>query len=297
MFTIMGAKSHIGFSLTQKILSAGKPVRILLRNHSNAKSLIQKGAELRSGNFMDQDYMRNAFADTRIVFVMIPINFFLPEFSQYLKKQVDIITNSIAANSVKFVVSLSSLGVQSNQRDGAISGFHYLEQQLDAMPDIHVLHLRPGYFMENFYAQVPIIRQYGIMAAPLRGDRPFSMIASMDVANYAARRMLILDFRDKHYQYLLGPKDRTMHEVVHVIGHAIGEPDLSFHQLPEETFVKAIVRAGISREKALKMDYYFKLMNRDALMHGIIRTRQNSTPTTLEQFSSKFAQLFFHSKG
>ncbi len=296
MFTIMGAKSHIGFSLTQKILSAGKPVRILLRNHSNVKSLIQKGAELRAGNFMDQDYMRNAFADTRIVFVMIPITFFLPEFSQYQKKQVDIITNSIAANSVKFVVSLSSLGVQLNQHDGAISGFHYLEQQLNAMPDIHVLHLRPGYFMENFYAQVPIIRQYGIMVAPFRGDRPFNMIASMDVANYAARRMLILDFRDKHYQYLLGPKDRTMNEVVHIIGHAIGEPDLSFHQLPEETFVKAIVCALISREKALKMDYYFKLINPYTLMQGVVRTRGNTMPTFFEQFALKFAQVFFHSK-
>lgn len=60
----------------------------------------------------------------------------------------------IAKAGVKRVVNLSGIGAHVSAGAGPIVGLHRQEQRLNAIADLDVLHVRPGYFFENHLAYV-----------------------------------------------------------------------------------------------------------------------------------------------
>ncbi|MCK7537646.1 MAG: hypothetical protein MZV63_45175 [Marinilabiliales bacterium] len=67
--------------------------------------------------------------------------------------------------------------------------------------------------MENIFSQVPVIKQNGIMGSPVKGDLTMTVIATQDIASYAAKRLLSMDFKGKSIQYLLGQREVTYNEI------------------------------------------------------------------------------------
>jgi uncharacterized protein YbjT (DUF2867 family) len=132
------------------------------------------------------------------------------------------------------VVTLSSIGADKTEKTGPVVGLHYLEQQLNGIEQLNVLHLRASYFMENTLAQIGIIRNTGMTVGPLRPDLKLPMIATRDIGEAAASALLNLDFRQKQTRELLGQRDINMSEVAQIIGKKIGKPDLRYTQAPDE---------------------------------------------------------------
>ena len=58
------------------------------------------------------------------------------------------------------------------------------------------------------------------------------MVATRDVGDYVAQRLLDLDFSGKQTRELLGERDLSMTEVTAVIARGIGKPDLRYQQFP-----------------------------------------------------------------
>lgn len=52
-----------------------------------------------------------------------------------------------------------------------------------------------------------------VMGSPIKGELKFPVIATRDIANYAAKRLLALDFEGHHVQDLLGARDVSYHEM------------------------------------------------------------------------------------
>jgi hypothetical protein len=70
----------------------------------------------------------------------------------------DAIVTAVKNSGVKNVVSLSSVGTHIEEFSGVVYGLRYLEQKLNAIENLNALHLRPTYFMENTFSQVPVIK-------------------------------------------------------------------------------------------------------------------------------------------
>ncbi|NIR32063.1 MAG: FMN-dependent NADH-azoreductase, partial [Gemmatimonadetes bacterium] len=68
----------------------------------------------------------------------------------------------------------------------------------------------------------------------MRGDIPVPLIAAKDIGEFAAQRLLNLDFSGKSTRELLGPRDVTLDEAAGVLGAAIGQDDLKYSQFPFE---------------------------------------------------------------
>src|SRR5205807_1012658 len=83
-------------------------------------------------------------------------------------------------------------------------------------------------------------RSFGIMAGPVRVDLPVPMIATRDIGAAAAEALVRLDFRGQQTQELLGTRDVTYTEAAKIIGTAIGKPDLTYTQLPDEQVIEAM---------------------------------------------------------
>jgi uncharacterized protein YbjT (DUF2867 family) len=173
-----------------------------------------------------------------------------------------------------------------------VSGLHHLEQKLNAVPGLHTLHLRATYFMENIFAQLNVIRGMGVMGSPVHGDLRLHMIPTKDIAVYATKRLLALDFSGRGIQYLLGQRDLTYTDVARAIGAAIGKPDLKYVEFPYDELKKALMGMGASASLADNMNTFIASLNAGRILEDAKRTAESTTPTSIEEFAHTFAHVY-----
>ncbi|HEY4838094.1 MAG TPA: hypothetical protein VIH72_05780, partial [Candidatus Acidoferrales bacterium] len=185
---------------------------------------------------------------------------------------------------LQYAVHLSSYGAQVPKGTGPVEGLHSAEEKLNAISGLNVLNLRAAYFMENNLAAIETIHEMGIFAHALLPDLKLPMIATRDVGDYAAQRLLNLDFSGKQTRELLGERDLSMTEVTAVIARGIGKPDLRYVQIPYDQMRQALTQNGFSPKKAAVYIDMFKAVNDGVLVPLELRSPENSTPTSFEKF-------------
>jgi uncharacterized protein YbjT (DUF2867 family) len=292
MYVITGATGNTGKPIALSLLAAGKMVRVISRSEEKAKELSDKGAEVLIGDSSDETFLAKAFEGSDTVYAMIPPDWTAVDFYAYQKKMADAIVSAVKKSGVKNVVSLSSVGTHIEENSGVIFGLRYLEQQLNSVDGLNVLHLRPTYFMENVFAQIPIIKHNGIMGSPVKCDITLSMIATKDIADYAAKRLLALNFSGKSVQYLLGQREVTYNEVAKIIGAAIGKPDLAYFEFPYDGLKQALMGMGASESLADSMNTFIGFVNEGKVLGDLKRDAENTTPTSIEEFANTFAYVY-----
>jgi len=149
---------------------------------------------------------------------------------------------------------------------------------------LNVLHLRAGYFMENNLAAISMIHGMGMFGGALLPDLKLPMIATRDVGDYAAQRLVDLDFSGKQTRELLGERDLSMTEVTAAIAHGIGKPDLRYVQFSYDQMQQALTQMGFSPKKAAVYIEMFKAINEGVLAAQEPRSLNNRTPTSFEKF-------------
>jgi uncharacterized protein YbjT (DUF2867 family) len=161
---------------------------------------------------------------------------------------------------------------------------HSSEEKLNAIKDFNVLHLRAAYFMENNLAAIDMIRGMGLFGHALLPDLKLPMIPTRDVGDYAAQRLLDLDFSGKETREVLGERDLSMAEVTAAIAHGIGKPDLRYEQFSYDQVRQGLVQMGWSPKKAAVYIEMFEAINAGLLVAQEPRSPKNSTPTSFETF-------------
>ena len=137
------------------------------------------------------------------------------------ERQSDAIAKAVKESGLRYAVHLSSYGAHVPEGTGPIAGLHSSEQKLNAIRGLNVLHLRAAYFMENNLAAIGMIHGMGMFGGALLPDLKLPMIATRDIGDYAAQRLLDLDFSGKQTRELLGERDLSMTEATAVIGAAL----------------------------------------------------------------------------
>ena len=225
--------------------------------------------------------------------MMMPPNITSPDFRAFQDRVTDAIAAAITAAGVTHVVTLSSIGADKAEQTGPVVGLHYLEQQLNSIDSLNVLHLRAGYFMENTLAQVGIIQKLGMAVGPLRPDLKLPMIATKDIGAAAADTLLSLNFHQKQTRELLGQRDISMSEVAQIIGKAIGKPDLRYVQAPNEQVRPALIQLGMSPNVANLLLEMSAALDSGYMRALEVRSAQNTTPTSYETFvTQEFLPLY-----
>jgi uncharacterized protein YbjT (DUF2867 family) len=212
------------------------------------------------------------------------------------ERQSDAIAKAAKESGLRYAVHLSSYGAQVPEGTGPVAGLHSSEQKLNAINGLNVLHLRPGYFMENNLSAIGMIHAAGLFGHALLPDLKLPMIATRDVGDYAAQRLLKLDFSGKQTRELLGERDLSMKEATAVIARGIGEPDLRYEQLSYDQVRQALTQLGFSAEKAAVYIEMFTAVNEGVLAAQEPRSAENSTPTSFEKFVRDIFAVAYHWK-
>ena len=284
MYVIAGATGNTGNVVARKLLAQGQKVRAIGRSADRLGPLTAEGAEPFVCDLTDATALVKAFSGARAVYAMIPPSMMSNDFRAYQAKVADAIAHALEQAQVKYAVSLSSVGADKAEGTGPVAGLHYLEQTLNRILELNVLHLRAGYFMENTLAQISIVQTMGITAGALRADLMLPMIATRDIGGAAADELIRLAFKGQQTRELLGQRDITMAEVATIIGKAIGKPDLTYLQLPDEQLRAALTQLGMSLNMANLILEMAGALNSGHMRALETRSEENTTPTSFETF-------------
>jgi uncharacterized protein YbjT (DUF2867 family) len=280
MYVILGASGNTGSIIANSLLSAGKKVRVVGRDSGRLQRFVDKGAEAFTASLSDAAALTKAFSGARAAYLLLP-----PAKSrEEQERDSDGIVKAVNESRLRYAVHLSSYGAQVAEGAGPVSGLHSSEQKLNAIESLNVLHLRAAYFMENNLAAIGMIHQIGIFGNALLPDLKLPMVATRDVGDYAAQRLLHLDFSGKQTRELLGERDLSMTEAAAVIARGIGKPDLRYQQFPYDQVQQALTQLGVPPKGAAMYIEMYKAINAGVLVALEPRSPENTTPTSFEQF-------------
>lgn len=291
MITILGASGNIGSKLASLLLEKGEKVRVIARSADKLKELENKGAEVFAGDASNAEFLSTSFSGSDAVFVLIPPDLTKPKFREYQNQFGEVIAQAIKSSGVKYVVNLSSHGAELSEGTGPIKGLHDQEERLNKLSDVNVLHLRPTYFMENTLMFAGMIKNMGIMGSSMRGDLKMPMIATKDIAKIAAAEISERKFSGKTIRELYGQRDVSMNEVAKIFGEKIGMNDLTYTTFPYAAAEVGLKQMGLPDDLAQSYIEMSKAFN-EGLIKSQSRNSENTTETSIEEFSNTFASLY-----
>jgi uncharacterized protein YbjT (DUF2867 family) len=292
MYVILGASGNTGSIIANFLLSAGKKVRVVGRDVGRLQRFVDKGAQAFTATVSDAAALTKAFSGARAAYLLLP-----PAKSREdQERESDAIAKAVKESGLRYAVNLSSYGAQVAEGTGPVAGLHSSEQKLNAISGLNVLHLRAAYFMENNLAAIGMIHQMGIFGNALLPDLKIPMAATRDVGDYAAQRLLQLDFSGKQTRELLGERDLSMTEASAVIARGIGKTDLRYEQFPYDQVQQVLTQLGVPPKGAAMYIEMYKAINAGVLVPVEPRSPENSTPTSFEQFVQEVFAAAYHSK-
>jgi uncharacterized protein YbjT (DUF2867 family) len=280
MYVILGASGNTGSVIANSLLLKGEKVRVVGRDAGRLQRFVDKGAEAFTADLSDAAAITKAFSGARAAYLLLP-----PVKSREVQeRESDAIAKAVKESGLRYAVHLSSYGAQVPENTGPLVGLHASEEKLNAISGLSALHLRAGYFMENNLAAIGMIHGMGLVGNALLPDVKLPMIATRDVGNYAAQRLLHLDFSGKQTHELLGERDLSMTEVTAVIARGIGKPDLRYQQLSYDQVQQALIDLGVPPKGAALYVEMYKAINEQVVVPLEPRSPENTTPTSFESF-------------
>ncbi len=279
-YVILGASGNTGSIIADSLLSKGKKVRVVGRDAGRLQRFVRQRAEAFMGDVSDAAALTEAFSGARAAYLLLP-----PITSREdQERESDAIAKAVTESGLSYAVYLSSYGAHVPEGTGPVTGLHSAEQKLNAISGLNVLHLRAAYFMENNLTAISMIQGMGIFGHALLPHLKLPMITTRDVGDYAAKRLLALDFSGKQTRELLGERDLSMAEATTIIARRIGKPDLRYVQFPYDQVQQVLEQMGMSPKKAAVYIEMFKAINVSVLAAQEPRSRENTTPTSFEKF-------------
>ncbi|MGH7816098.1 MAG: NmrA family NAD(P)-binding protein, partial [Candidatus Binatia bacterium] len=222
-----------------------------------------------------------AFRGATAVLWVTPTDFAQPDVAAYHREMGAIAATAIKENKVPYAVNISSAGAQLRNA-GPVSGVGNVERLLNEVAE-NAIHLRPGFFMENFLLELGSIQRDGAVYFPFPGDTAFPMIATQDIGDVAAELLLKTGWSGHQIHGLHGPADLTFADAARILSDSIGKPVKHVPITPDQAY-QAFLGFGASPGYAKAyVEMYQALAQPGAVAES--RTRQTTTATTLREWS------------
>ncbi|EHQ25959.1 NmrA family NAD(P)-binding protein [Mucilaginibacter paludis] len=289
--TIAGSLGNIGKPLAENLVSAGHSVTVISSRQERENDIVALGATAAIGSVNDAGFLTGAFNGADAVFTMTPPNM---GGAQVIANTIDAgkaFAAAIKLSGVKRVVMLSSIGADLPEGNGPIAGLHHIEEIYQELDGVSVTFLRAGFFYNNFYNDVPLIKGQGITGGNYPGTVSMPLVHPRDIAKAAAEE-LQQNTTVKNVRYVVGDI-RKPNDAVRVLGAAAGLPELPWIEFTDEQSFQGMVQAGLPDEIAglyTEMGAGFR--------KGMIQQdfEKNGSPVsgqiTLEDFATEFAKAF-----
>ena len=281
---VVGATGRIGAQLTRRLLSAGHQVKALSRGGPALDELVKIGAEPCLASFdTGAGDLGQALQDVEAAFLMVKTDWNNIEghYPVVAQRFVD----ALRGSPVRLAVSLSAMGSDVNGKTGHSECFYHLDEKLNELTTIDLVHLRAAWFMENTLAWTGSVAKYGRLAWFYRPDLKMPWVATDDIAGLAEQELTHPTGEHRVIREV-GSQDLTMDELAAIIGRELGRP-VAYRCIDrrrqdiEDEFLK---RFGTPER------WLDDSRSADAYNQGVVRFQANGPPlrpllpTTMEAF-------------
>lgn len=179
------------------------------------------GAKAVIGSVEDVAFLSKVFAGADAVYAMNPPDFGQADQIAYYQNVAKTYAAAVKSAGVKRLVYLTSYGADLEHGNGIIRGSYISEGILNALEDVTVTCLRPGYFYYNLYHFLGMIKEQGIIGTNFGGEDKLVMVPPLDIASAAAEELMAE--HPQKIRYIVSD-EKTCNEVAAMIGEVIGKP-------------------------------------------------------------------------
>lgn len=272
---------NVGSRSLQQLLTAGAEVSVIVRQPEKLSDSIRSRVKVYQGSLTDAALVTKAFEGAKAALWVTPTDITQLDVAAYHSKMGALAATAIKENKVPYVVNISSAGAQL-ENAGPVSGLGIVERRLNEVAE-NVVHLRSGFFMENFLLELESIKSDGAVHYPFSGDTTFPMIATKDIADVAAELLLNTGWSGQNTRGLHGPADLTFDAAAEILSASIGKPVRHVQITPDQAYMAFLGFGATPGYAKAYVDMYQALAQRGAVAES--RTRETTTPTTLRKWS------------
>jgi uncharacterized protein YbjT (DUF2867 family) len=225
---VVGATGRIGAKLTANLLAKGHSVKALSRGGPALDALVAKGAEPFLGSFDTGAGELNAFfKDVDAAFLMVKTIWGSADLHGHYPTVALRFFDALRDSPVKLAVNLTGMGSEVSGNTGHFQGFYILDQILNRLRDIKLVHLQGGWFMQDLAGWVDSIAQHDRIGWSLDRNVKTPWVAIQDIADLAAKEFDMPTDQPRSVKQL--GFDYTMTEIAAIFSQALGrEVDYRF---------------------------------------------------------------------
>jgi uncharacterized protein YbjT (DUF2867 family) len=295
-YTLTGSLGNITQPLAWQLIKAGHQVTIISSQAEKATQIKELGATPAIGQITDIAFLTEAFKTADAVYTMIPPKYDAVDIIEYIHSIGRGYATAIRQAGVKKVVNLSSWGADNPAGCGPVTGLYFVEQELNALQGVDVIHLRPGYFYINLLHSIPLIEKAGILGNNYSSDTRLVLVHPRDVAAVAAEELSALRFTGKSFRYI-GSDEATLQQIAAVLGKAIDMPELKHVAFSDEAALKAYLEIGLNENMATSLVELGRATREGKMIAGYLQHPPVQLGATkLEDFAAELAAALSHNQ-
>ncbi|NML58830.1 NmrA family NAD(P)-binding protein [Chryseobacterium cheonjiense] len=289
---ITGSLGNVAKPLAQQLISAGHDITVVSSNEAKKNEIESLGAKAAIGSITDLNFLIETFENADAAFLMTPPNI---GFENIVENTVNVGKNyaeAIRRTGVRRVVMLSSIGADSPVENGPIKGLHFIEKLYNELENTSVTFLRAGYFYINFFNDIPLIKNAGIIGSNYPSDVIVPLVHPNDIAKAAAEELL-KQAEGKNIRYIVSDL-RPAGDFATAFGSAVGKPELPWIEFKDEDALNGMLQAGVPKEIAklyTEMGRGIRkgIIQKDFMERGPMVTGDVKLETFAKEFAEKFS--------
>lgn len=292
---VTGSLGNIGKPLTQELVQKGHSVTVISSNPKKQKAIEALSATAAIGTLEDVEFLVSTFTNADAVYTMVPPNDYFDhslDLIAYYRRIGNNYAQAIQQSGVKHVVNLSTFGAHLEKGSGILFGAHNVEKILNELSsDVAITHIRPTSFYYNLYAYVDMIKSQGFIATNYGADKIIPWVSPIDIAAAIAEE-LETPLTGRKVRYIAS-EELTGNETAHILGAAIGKPDLKWIIIPSEQMQSGLEAIGMNPQIAAGLVEMYASFYNGLLSEDYYRNKPTAMgKVKLEDFAKEFAAAY-----
>ncbi|WP_392900095.1 NAD(P)H-binding protein [Streptomyces sp. LN699] len=289
MIVITAPTGNIGRSLLSLLLdsapAAGEELRVIVRDPARLPDAVRGRVEVITGSHGDAEVVDRAFEGADAVFWLVPPDSSLTPQDAYSRFSGPAV-KALAAHGVGHVVGVSALGrgTPLADRAGLVTASLVMD---DLIADSGVAYraLANPSFFENLLEESDSIRDKGVFADVVDGDRKAPLVACADIAAVAAGLLLDRSWTGTDSVPVLGPQDLSPNDLARIMTEQLGRP-VRYERQPLDELYTTLVGYGLN-EAFVQGIVDMKRAKDQGLDAGVARTPDTSSRTHFEEWCTR----------
>ncbi|GAA6619232.1 NAD(P)H-binding protein [Scytonema sp. NUACC26] len=279
---IAAASGNVGRRTAEKVIQAGAETILLTRQPKKLADLAAQGATVKPIGSDDTQGLIEVTQDADALFWLTPPKLDAPSLRDWYIQTATTGAKAVRENGIKRVVNISGLGAGAKADLGTVTFVGTVELIFNQTLS-NVLHLRPGYFMENFLGQVKFIQQDNAVYFPYASDHDIPWISTDDIGDEAAKYLLDDCWAGQWTRNLMGPENLTLPETTAILSRMLDRP-VEYVQVTIESIQQQLALTGATPNVQQELGNLFRALGDRDGIYATARTPEAVTSTTFEQF-------------